>query len=71
MPDRYFVIDTNVVISIAVFSSLSPAASLKKALSIGKLAFSEPVLQEYAETLPNPKFDKYLSMKGVCCFLKN
>lgn len=46
MPDKYFVIDANVVISIAVFSSLSPALALERILSSGALAFSEQVLQE-------------------------
>jgi putative PIN family toxin of toxin-antitoxin system len=70
MPDRYFVIDTNIVISIAVFSSLTPALSLKKVLYSGSLAFSEPVLQEYAETLSNHKFDKYLPLEKRLLFLE-
>jgi predicted nucleic acid-binding protein len=58
MPDKYFVVDTNIVISVAVFSSSTPALSLKKALSSGRLALSEAILQEYSETLSNTKFDR-------------
>ncbi|MEP6613184.1 MAG: putative toxin-antitoxin system toxin component, PIN family, partial [Mucilaginibacter sp.] len=70
MPDKYFVVDTNVVISIAVFSSFSPALALEKILSLGVLAFSEEVLQEYAETLSRNKFDKYISIEKRLTFLQ-
>jgi putative PIN family toxin of toxin-antitoxin system len=36
----------------------------------GSFAFSEPVLQEYAETLSNSKFDKYLSLEKRLYFLE-
>jgi putative PIN family toxin of toxin-antitoxin system len=70
MPDKYFVIDTNIVISVAVFSSLNPALCLKRMAFTGSFAFSEPVLQEYAETLSNSKFDKYLSLEKRLYFLE-
>lgn len=70
MPEKYFVIDTNVVISVAVFSSLTPALSLKKMMSLGNLVFSEAVLQEYNETLSNNKFDKYISLERRLRFLE-
>lgn len=70
MPDKYFVADANIVISAAVFSSVAPALSLKKMVSLGIFAFSEPVLQEYAETLSNNKFDKYLSIEKRLLFLE-
>ena len=71
MPDKFFVADTNIIISAAVFSSLNPALSLKKIISLGSLAFSEPVLQEYAETLSHNKFDKYLLLEKDAHFLKD
>ena len=37
---------------------------------MGNLAFSEPVLQEYAETLSSKKFDKYLSVEKRLLFLE-
>ena len=70
MPDKYFVADTNIVISAAVFSSLNPALSLKKMVTLGSLAFSELILQEYAETLSNNKFDKYLPLEKRLSFLE-
>ncbi|GAC1307604.1 MAG: hypothetical protein NVSMB24_19780 [Mucilaginibacter sp.] len=70
MPDKYFVVDTNIVISVAVFSSSTPALSLKKALSFGRLAFSESILREYSETLSNSKFDRYISIEKRIPFLE-
>lgn len=70
MPEKYFVVDTNVVISIAVFASLNPAQVLKKILQLGKLAFSEPILHEYSETLSSSKFDKYISIEKWLQFLE-
>jgi len=70
MPDKYFIIDTNVVISIAVFSLFSPTSALEKILSSGILVFSEQVLQEYAETLSRNKFDKYISIEKRLVFLQ-
>ena len=71
MPGKYFVVDTNIIVSVAVFSSFNPAQCLKKMLAAGSIAFSESVLQEYAETLSNAKFDKYLSLEKRLLFLEN
>ena len=70
MPGKYFVVDTNIIVSVAVFSSFNPAQCLKKMIAAGGIAFSEPVLQEYAETLSNAKFDKYLSLEKRLLFLE-
>jgi putative PIN family toxin of toxin-antitoxin system len=70
MPGKYFIADTNIIISAAVFSSLKPALSLKKMISLGGLAFSESILQEYAETLSNNKFDRFLSLQKRLTFLE-
>jgi len=70
MPGKYFVADTNIIVSVAVFSSFNPAQCLKKMIATGSIAFSEPVLQEYAETLSNAKFDKYLSLEKRLLFLE-
>jgi putative PIN family toxin of toxin-antitoxin system len=69
MPGQYFIIDTNIVISVAVFSSRVPSLCLKKILPSGNLVFSEAVLQGYADTLSNSKFDKYLSLEKRLDFL--
>ena len=70
MSDKYFVVDTNVIVSVAVFSSHNPALALKKVISSGQLAFSEPILQEYAEILSSKKFDKYISIEKRLAFLQ-
>lgn len=70
MPDKYFVADANVIISASIFSSLKPTLALQRILSSGTLAFSEEVLQEYAETLSRNKFDKYISIAKRLNFLQ-
>jgi len=70
MPGKYFVVDTNVIVSAAVFSSMTPAMALRQMISLGSIVFSEAILQEYAETLSNKKFDKYLSNKARLIFLE-
>jgi len=70
MADRYFVADTNVIVSAAIFSSLNPSLALKRIISVGKLAFSESVLQEYAEILSDSKFDRHLSIQKRLVFLE-
>jgi putative PIN family toxin of toxin-antitoxin system len=70
MPDNYFVIDTNVVVSVAVFSLLTPTLSIKRILSLGKLVFSLETLQEYADTLSSNKFDKYVPIEKRIIFLQ-
>jgi len=49
MPDKYFVADTNVLVSAAIFTSSIPNRCLNKILSFGKLAYSKAALAEYSE----------------------
>jgi hypothetical protein len=59
------------LVSAAVFSSLKPLQAIKEASSLGTIAFSETVLQEYAETLASNKFDSIYFWKKDYYFLKN
>jgi len=70
MPDKYFVADANVIISAAIFVSQKPTLALQKILLEGTLAFSEDILQEYAETLSRKRFDKYVSIEKRLNFLQ-
>lgn len=70
MLNKKFVIDSNVLISAAVFSSLKPAEAIKKASYLGKIAFSEVVLREYIETLMSKKFDRFVSPEKRLIFLE-
>jgi putative PIN family toxin of toxin-antitoxin system len=69
MPNKYFIIDTNILVSAIVFSSSNPRLVIQKALSIGELVFSESILEEYTQTLSNAKFDAYLSLEKRLVFL--
>lgn len=70
MPEKFIILDTNVIISAAVFASKTPVLCLKKCLTEGKLVFSEDILQEYIQTLSNKKFDKFISIEKRLTFLQ-
>jgi putative PIN family toxin of toxin-antitoxin system len=56
---KFFVFDTNSLISAALISSSVNARALDTALDKGRLVISEAVLQEFAEVIFRKKFDKY------------
>lgn len=61
IPTRRWVIDTNTLISRLLLSHSVPAQAVTKALQHGDLLVSDATLEELAEVLERPKFDKYLS----------
>ena len=54
-----FVLDTNALISAALIATSVNARALNDALDTGRLAMSEPALQEFIEVIFRNKFDKY------------
>jgi putative PIN family toxin of toxin-antitoxin system len=60
IPPRRWVVDTNALISRLLPTSVS-AHAVQKALSSGDLIVSDATLQELADVLGRPKFNKYLS----------
>lgn len=58
---KYFVFDTNALISAHLLENSVSAAAYTKARSIGLLVRSELTLIEFASRFLRPKFDKYLS----------
>ena len=54
-----FVFDTNSIISAALLKKSTNAQALQLALELGRIAISEPVLQEFIEVIFRKKFDKY------------
>ncbi len=60
MPDKYFVIDTNVLVSAVVFFSKKPEQAIAICLHLGTVALSKEIESEYRGTLSENKFDKYL-----------
>jgi uncharacterized protein len=62
-------VDTNILISSALFPASVPNQALAKALSTGQLLISEAVLAEVIDVLARPKFDHYLSIESRQNFL--
>jgi putative PIN family toxin of toxin-antitoxin system len=58
---RFFVFDTNALISAALIKNSVNAIAFDHAITIGKLALSTPLLTEFTEVLLRPKFDRYFS----------
>lgn len=63
------VIDTNVIVSAAVFSPSVPRQAVSRALRGGLLLFSEYTMKELQEVLFRSKFDHYVSRKERTLFL--
>lgn len=61
MSKAFFVVDTNGFISANLIKNSNSARALDKALLTGKIALSDPVLDEYTEVLYREKLDKYLN----------
>ncbi|PTX98144.1 putative toxin-antitoxin system toxin component, PIN family [Spartobacteria bacterium LR76] len=61
IPPRRWVVDTNALISRLLLPTSVSARAVQKALSSGDLIVSDATLQELADVLARPKFNKYLS----------
>ena len=57
---KFFVFDTNVLISAAIRKDSVSRKAYDKAMSNGLVIRSEETLMEFATRLAKPKFDKYL-----------
>lgn len=60
-PRPRYVADTNLLISRLLLPPSTPARAVQKAVERGDLLFSDATLEELAEVLSRPKFEKYLS----------
>lgn len=56
-----FVVDTNILVSAALFPSSIPAKALNIVLNSGKLLFSAETKNELLKVLNRPKFNKYFN----------
>ena len=65
-----FVIDTNVLVSAAIFPSSVPGQALDKAVRSGKLLISSATFLELEKTLKKKKLKKYLSLTSINNFLE-
>ncbi len=60
-PERYFVFDTNVLVSAFLFRQGTPRIAFTLAMSIGKILHSDETLDELWEVLVRPKKDCFIS----------
>jgi uncharacterized protein len=64
-----FVLDTNILISAALFKNSIPDKSLRKALETGNILLSGNIMTELTISLNKPKLDKYITVKDKLVFL--
>jgi len=65
---KRWVFDTNTLISRLLLPHSLPAQAISKALQQGDLLVSDATLQELAEVVSRPKFNKYLSSEERLTF---
>ena len=58
-----YVFDTNTLISHLLLPSSLPAQAVRKGLRHGQLLVSDDTLDELADVLARPKFDRYISLE--------
>src|ERR1035437_2894053 len=71
MTNRFWVVDTNTLISALFNMNSPPGKALIKAREKGTLLLCEEISEEYFTVFTRPKFDKYLSLQTRIVFLEN
>ncbi len=61
MSKARIILDSNVILSAALFKASPTRQTLDKAINNGQVILSELTLAELYEIFDRPKFDKYLS----------
>ena len=56
------VVDSNALISRLLLPASIPGQAVRKAVDTGQLLISEAILEELADVLSRPKFDRYVSI---------
>jgi putative PIN family toxin of toxin-antitoxin system len=69
MLERGFVLDTNVIVSAALFPDSVPRRAFEKAIDLGKPLLSAEFLEELHEVLNRKRFDRYVSQESRKGFL--
>jgi uncharacterized protein len=64
------VVDTNVLVSQLVLPFSVPDEAFRKAVTSGRLLFSDSTMTELADVLSRPKFDRYVSRENRVQFLR-
>jgi uncharacterized protein len=68
-PER-IVADTNCLVSRLLLPQSVPAKAVRKAVDDGQLLISEATLEELADVLSRPKFDRYVSLEDRQEFIR-
>jgi len=69
--NKFFIFDTNTLLSALFDETSRPAMALKKARLHDVLLISEPVKAEYRRVFFRTKFDKYISVSTRIEFIEN
>jgi uncharacterized protein len=69
MSELKFVLDSNVLVSAALFKSSIARQAFNKATADGQIVMSGPVVAEIQDVLGRSRFDKYLSAQLRTAFL--
>ncbi len=64
------VVDTNVLLSRLLVPGSVPAHAVRRAVDQGQILASEATLEELADVLSRPKFDRYLTVSERQQFLR-
>ena len=64
------VVDTNVLVSRLLLADSIPAQAVREARRKGTLLVSEATMQELADVLARPRFDRYVSIEDRKQFLR-
>ncbi|MFP4620886.1 MAG: putative toxin-antitoxin system toxin component, PIN family [Bacteroidales bacterium] len=64
-----FIADTNILISAALINDTPPGISLRQALNIGNILFSQSTMEELLVTLNKTKLKKYIKPKDRFVFI--
>lgn len=70
MESRRFVLDSNVLISAALFAESTPRAAVDRARRDGVLLFSDATWAELVSRLERRKFDRWVSRKVRLAFVE-
>jgi len=71
MNSRFWIFDTNTLLSALLFDNSLPALALKKARKSGILLISAETSSEYFSVFCRSKFDKYVSLELRIAFIEN
>ena len=69
MTSSRYVLDTNILISAALFRQSKPAQVFRQALDTGNVLVSVETLEELKNVLNRKKFDRYISLEDRKDFL--